>query len=191
MPYRFYRRPPGAAWLLALLTIPLLLALIGWAGLRTPDLDVDAGAPSVNASATLTAPNRTVADVDASNAAPPEMNFAPLSIAQTGSGFTLGGELPSVEAKTSLADSLRLAFGSGIELIDNVSAKPGVNAPDFAVLGSILGAAVGITDFRFDLKGDTVTLSGAAPDEDAKAEVAAAVMAAWPNMKTVNNIQVM
>ena len=82
MPYRFYRRPPGAAWLLALLTIPLLLALIGWAGLRTPDLDVDAGAPSVNASATLTAPNRTVPDVDASNAAPPEMNFAPLSIAQ-------------------------------------------------------------------------------------------------------------
>jgi hypothetical protein len=89
-----------------------------------------------------------------------------------------------------LAESLRLAFGSGIELIDNVTVKPGVHAPDFAVLGSILGAAVGITDFRFDLKGDTVTLSGAAPDEDAKAEVAAAAMAAWPNMKTVNNIQV-
>ena len=39
-----YRRPPGAAWLLALLAIPLLLALIGWAGLRTPDADVDASA---------------------------------------------------------------------------------------------------------------------------------------------------
>jgi peptidoglycan-binding protein ArfA len=190
MPYRLYRRPPGAAWLLALLTIPLLLALIGWAGLRTQDVDVDAGVPSVSASATLTAPNGTVPDVDASNATPPEMNFAPLSIAQTDSGFTLGGELPSVEAKTSLAESLRLAFGSGIELTDNVSVKPGVNAPDFATLGSILGAAVDITDFRFELKGDTVTFSGTAPADDSKTEVEAAVKAAWPNMKVVNNIQV-
>jgi peptidoglycan-binding protein ArfA len=190
MPYRFYRRPPGAAWLLALLTVPLLLALIGWAGLRTPDVEVDAGEPSVNASATLTAPNGTVPDVNASNAAPPEMNFAPLSIAQTGNGFTLDGEMPNIEAKTSLAESLRLAFGSGIELEDNVSVKPGVNAPDFAALGSILGSAVDITGFRFDLKGDTVTLSGTAPVDDSKTEVEAAVKAAWPNMKVVNNIRV-
>lgn len=31
---KLYRRPHGAAWLLALLAIPLLLALIGWAGLK-------------------------------------------------------------------------------------------------------------------------------------------------------------
>ena len=37
---RFYRRPPGAAWWLALLAIPLLLGLIGWAGLDK-DADVD------------------------------------------------------------------------------------------------------------------------------------------------------
>ena len=53
----FYRRPPGAAWLLALLAIPLLLALIGWAGLKKPDADANLSLPSVNPSATLTAPN--------------------------------------------------------------------------------------------------------------------------------------
>ena len=118
------------------------------------------------------------------------MNFAPLSIAQTGHGFTLGGELPTLDAKTGLSESLRLAFGSGIELVDNTSVKPGVNAPDFAALGSILGAAVDISDFSFALKGDTVTLSGTAPAEDSKTEVQSAVAAAWPKMKIVNNIQV-
>jgi peptidoglycan-binding protein ArfA len=175
------------AWLLALLLIPLLLAAIGWALLNTPNGDVDAGAPSVNASATLRAPNTT--DVNAPNAAP-EMNFAPLSIAQTGNGFTLAGEVPTLEAKTSLAESLRLAFGSGIGLVENVVVKPGANAPDFAALGSILGAAVDISAFKFELEGDTVTLSGNAPAEDSKTEVQAAVKAAWPNMKVVNDIQV-
>ena len=188
MPGSFYRRPPGFAWLLAMLLIPLLLAAIGWAWQNSSDGYVDAGAPSVNASATLTAPN--AAEANAPNAAEPEMNFAPLSIAQTGDGFTLAGEVPNLEAKTALSESLRLAFGSGIGLVDDVVVKPGVNAPDFAALGSILGAAVDISAFKFELKGDTVTLSGTAPAEDSRTEVEAAVKAAWPNMKVVNNIQV-
>ena len=187
---RFYRRPPGAAWLVALAAIPLLLAAIGWALQRPPDTDFDAAAPGVNPSATLTAPGNNNEATSASNATAPELNFAPLSIAQTGEGFTLGGELPNQEAKTSLSESLRLAFGSGIELTDNTRVKPGVNAPDFAALGSILGAAVGVADFRFDLKGDTVTLSGNAPTDDAKTEVQSAVTAAWPKMTVVNNMQV-
>jgi peptidoglycan-binding protein ArfA len=179
----FYRRPPGVAWLLSLVAIPLLLAAIGWAGSKTSDVNADAGAPSVNPAATLTATNN-------SGVPQPETNFAPLSIAQTGNGFTLGGELPNEQAKAALSESLRLAFGSGIQLIDNTTVKPGVNAPDFAALGSILGAAVDITDFTFDLMGDTVTLSGSAPNEGAKTEAQAAVAAAWPKMKIVNNIRV-
>ena len=185
MPGSFRRHRPGAAWLVALVAIPLLLAAIGWAELKTPEDGADAGAPAVNPSATLTATKSP--DVDD---AEPVTNFAPLSIAQTGKGFTLGGELPSQEAKTSLSESLRLAFGSGIELVDNTSVKPGVKAPDFAALGSILGAAVGISDFTFAVDGDTVTLSGTAPDEDSKTEVQSTVKAAWPNMKIVNNIAV-
>ena len=186
---KFYRRPPGAAWLLALLAIPLLLGLIGWAGLNKSDTgDANLTLPSVNPSATLTAPNVNAPDV--SRRQPPDLNFAPLSILRNGNGFTLSGELPSLEAKTGLLDSLRLAFGPDINLTDNLNVKAGVNAPDFAVLGSIFGAAIDIPDFNFDLNGDTLTLKGTAPSEKAKAEVEAAAKAAWPNMKIVNNIEV-
>jgi peptidoglycan-binding protein ArfA len=188
MPDRFDRRAPGAAYLVALVAIPLLLAAIGWVLQRPLDAGVAADAPSVNPSKTLTAPGN--AGAGASETAPPEMNFAPLSIAQTGEGFTLGGELPNQEAKTSLSESLRLAFGSGLEVTDNTIVRPGVNAPDFAALGSILGAAVGVSEFTFDLKGDAVTLSGTASTDDAKTEVQSAVKAAWPKMKIVNNIRV-
>ena len=118
------------------------------------------------------------------------MNFAPLSILRNGKGFTLSGELPDLATKNGLLDSLKLAFGPDINLTDNLNIKAGVNAPDFAALGSIFGAAVDIPDFNFDLNGDTVTLKGTAPSEEAKAEVEAAAKAAWPNMKIVNNIQV-
>ena len=188
---KFYRRPPGAAWLLALLAIPLLLGLIGWAGLNKSDTgDANLTLPGINPSATLTAPNVKAPDVNTPNVNPPDLNFAPLSILRNGNGFTLSGELPSLEAKTGLLDSLRLAFGSDINLTDNLNVKAGVNAPDFAVLGSIFGAAIDIPNFNFDLNGDTLTLKGSAPSEKAKAEVEAAAKAAWPNMKIVNNIEV-
>ncbi len=188
---RFYRRRPGAAWWLALLAIPLLLALIGWSGLHKSGTgDVNASLPSVNPSATLTAPSVNAPDVNAPNVNVPEMNFGPLSIVRNGNGFSLSGDLPSLEAKTGLLDSLKLAFGSGINLTDNLNVKAGVNAPDFAALGSIFGAAVDIPDFNFDLNGDTLTLKGTAPSEDVKAKVEAAAKAAWPKMKIVNDITV-
>jgi peptidoglycan-binding protein ArfA len=178
-----YRRPPGAAWLVALLAIPLFLALIGWAGRSEPDVDARADAPGVSASATLTAPKEP--DVNT-----PEMNFAPLSIVRSGNGFTLSGELPDGATKTGLLDSLKLAFGPGIDLTDKLNVKGGVNAPDFAALGSIFGASVDIPDFGFDLNGDTVTVTGTAPSDDSKTQVEAAVKAAWPNIMVVNNIEV-
>ena len=50
---KFYRRKPGAAWWLALLAIPLLLGLIGWAGFnKTYTGNNDVSLPSVNPSAT-------------------------------------------------------------------------------------------------------------------------------------------
>jgi peptidoglycan-binding protein ArfA len=155
----------------------LLLAVIWWALQRSPAPDVTADAPQTKPSTT-------------SSVAAPDMNFAPLSIALTDRGFRLGGELPTQDAKTSLSESLRLAFGSGLEVTDNTVVKPGVNAPDFATLGSILGSAIGVAGFTFDLKGDTVTLSGTASTDDAKSQVQSAVTAAWPKMKVVNKIAV-
>lgn len=105
---KFYRRPPGAAWLPALLAIPLLLALIGWAGPKKPDADANLTLPSVNPSATLTAPSVNPPDVNAPNVNAPEMNFAPLSILRNGKGFTLSGE-------RHLRGSLRSGIGSGRE----------------------------------------------------------------------------
>src|SRR4051812_24593983 len=99
--WKLYRRPPGAAWLLALLAIPLLLALIGWAGLEKPDADADLALPSVNPSATLTAPS-IAPDVNAPNTDAPDLTFAPLSISRNGKGFTLSGELPDVATRDGL-----------------------------------------------------------------------------------------
>jgi peptidoglycan-binding protein ArfA len=186
---RFYRRPPGPALWLALLAIPLLLGLIGWAGLDK-DADVDATMPDVSPTATLTAPNVNTPEVNPPNVNLPNLSFAPLSILRNGNGFTLSGDLPDLAAKTSLLDSLKLAFGPDISLTDNVNIKAGVNAPDFSVLGSVLKAAVDIPDFNFDLNGDTLTLTGTAPSEDVKTDVEAAAKAAWPDVKIVNNIQV-
>ena len=187
---RFYRRKPGAAWWLAFLAIPLMLALIGWAALKKPDADVNATLPSINPSATLTAPNVNAPDVNAPDVNAPDLSFAPLSILRNGRGFTLSGELPDLTTKNGLLDSLKLAFGPDVNLTDNLNIKAGVNAPDFAVLGSIFGAAIDIPDFNVDLNGDTVTLKGTAPSEEAKAEVEAAVKAGWPKVKVVNEITV-
>jgi peptidoglycan-binding protein ArfA len=185
---KLYRRPPGAAWLLALLAIPLLLALIEWAGLNKSDADASLAMPSVNPSATLMAPSINAPDVNAPNTDAPDLTFAPLSIQRTGKGFTLSGELPDVSTRDGLLSSLKLAFGPDISLTDNLNVKAGVNAPDFAALGSILGAAMDIPDFNIDLKGDTVTLKGAAPSEQAKAEVEDAVKAAWPKINVINEL---
>ncbi len=75
-------------------------------------------------------------------------------------------------------------------MTDNLNVKAGVNAPDFAALGSIFGASVEIPDFNFDLNGDTITLKGTAPSDQVKTEVEAAAKSAWPKMKIVNNIEV-
>lgn len=182
---KFYRKPPGLGWLVALLAVPLLLGLIGWAGLDRSKKDVDLTLPNVNPTATLTAPT-----VNAPNVNLPELSFAPLSILRSGNGFTLSGDLPDAAAKTSLLDNLRLAFGPDINLTDNLNLKAGVKAPDFSTLGSVLKEGVDIPDFNFDLNGDTLTLTGTAPSEEVKAEVEAAAKAAWPNMKIANNIKV-
>ena len=181
---RFYRRPPGLGWLLALLAVPLLLGAIGY-GIRDKDADVDVSLPSVDPSATLTVPS-----VSAPNVNLPSLSLAPLSITRNGNDFTLSGELPDLAAKTSLLDSLKAALGGGVNLIDSVDLKADISAPDLSGIGALFTASADIPDFKFDLNGDTVTLTGTAPSEDAKAAVEAEAKAAWPNLKVVNEIRV-
>ena len=188
---RFYRRPPGLGWLLALAAVPLLLGLIGWGALDRSGKNVDLTLPSVNPSATLSVPEVTAPTVAAPDVNLPSLSFAPLSISRNGNDVTISGEVPDAAAKTGLLDMLRAQFGPEVNLIDQLTLRGGVSMPDVSALTDVFrAAAAGIPDFGFAIDGDTVTLTGTAATADAKAAVAAAAQAAWPNIKIVNNIQV-
>jgi peptidoglycan-binding protein ArfA len=182
---RFYRRPPGLGWLLALLLVPLLLAAIGYSARDRSDKDVDLTLPSADSSATMTMPSVTAPKVKVS-----AMSFAPLSISRNGNDFTLSGDLPDAAAKTSLLDSLKGAMGAAVNLIDNVNLKAGINAPDFSGLEGVFKAGKPIPDLKLSLNGDTITLTGTSVSGHAKAAVEAAAKAAWPDLKISNKIQV-
>jgi peptidoglycan-binding protein ArfA len=180
---KWYRRKPGAGWLLALLAIPLLLALIGLSGFATPKLTP----PSVAASASLTPPPSP--SVSAPSTQVPATGFAPFSMVRSGNGFTLAGELPSEDIKAQLLGSIQQAM-PGVEVVDNLTVTPGVKAPGFSPLGGLFGTALKMPDFSLKLDNDVVTLTGTAPSDDVKAAAEADAAAAWPNVKIVNNIQV-
>ena len=179
-----------AGWL-ALLAIPLLLALIGWAGLhnRAP-VTSTRRLPSVNPSATLTAPSVNAPDVNAPNVNVPAVNFAPLSIVRNGNGFTSLRRPAEPRRQDGIARQSQAGVRPGINL-DRQPERQGRRQRTGLRRRSVrlFGAAVDIPDFDFDLNGDTLTLKGTAPSEDVKAEVEAAAKAAWPKMKIVNNIR--
>lgn len=170
---RYYRRSPGWGWLLGLLLIPLLFGWLGWSALKPT---VSVSAPSI----TVTAPSVTA----------PSVNLAPLSIVRNGNDFTVTGELPDLSVKDKLLGSLKTALGSGVNLIDKLTVKAGVTAPDLAGIGPVFKAANEIGDFSFNLAGDTLTLTGTAPSDQVKDGVEAAANAAWPNVRIVNSIEV-
>lgn len=170
---RFYRRSPGLGWLLGLLLIPLLFGWLGWGALKPK---VNISAPSVS----VTAPSLSV----------PGLNLAPLSIQRNGNDFTLTGELPDLATKNSLLAALKGVLGSGVNLIDKITVKTGVRAPDLSGIAPEFTAAADITNFGFNLVGDTLTLTGTAPSEEVRAGVEAAARAAWPNVQISNNIDV-
>ncbi|WP_234812235.1 OmpA family protein [Mycolicibacter longobardus] len=174
---RFYRRPPGFGWLLALAAIPLLLALIGQGVTDRSKLDING--PSV------AAPSLSVPDVNL-----PGVSFAPLSILRNGNVITLNGDLPDISARTGLLDMLKGLFGSGVQLVDNINIKPGISAPDLSSLTSVFKAAVSMPDFKFKIVGDTVSLMGTAASDAVKSAVEAAAKLAWPNLKLSSNILV-
>ena len=170
---RYYRRSPGWGWLLGLLLIPLLFGWLGWSALKPK---VSVSAPSV----TVTAPSLTV----------PSLDLAALSVVRNGNDFTVTGEVPDLSVKDRLLSTIKSTLGSGVNVIDKLTVKAGVKAPEFAGLTSVFNAANEIGDFNFNLAGDVLTLTGTAPSEQVKAGVEAAAKAAWPNVRIVNNIQV-
>jgi peptidoglycan-binding protein ArfA len=182
---RFYRRPPGIGWLLTLLAVPLLIALIGWGGLKATQQADDPilTVPSVNPSATLTA--TPPAPVASEPAAP----FGRFSIVRNATGFTLGGQLPDATQKASLLEAMDLAM-PGATIVDELEVAPGVRFPDVAALGGVFSVTPNIPDFNLAVDSGTLTLTGTAPSESEKAAVESAAAAAWPDVRIVNNITV-
>lgn len=178
-----HRQRPGIGWLIALLVVPLLLALISW-GAATATQTADdpiLAAPSVAPTATLTAAPAEPAE--------PQAPFGRFSIVRDAAGFTLGGQLPDALQKSSLLDSMDLAM-PGATIVDQLEIAPGVRAPDFSALGGVFSVTPNIPDFRLVVDGGTLTLTGTAPSDSERAEVEDAAAAAWPDVLIVNNIRV-
>lgn len=179
----FYRRRPGIGWVLALIVVPLLLALIGWSARSHQAVDV--ATPSPSASPMIPATPTASAPSDPGAGA----RFGAMSIVRSGNGFTLAGELPDASLKASLAESLRQAM-PGAKIVDDLTVTPGVRGPQFAGLGGLFGAALDIPGFSAKLDGDAVTLAGTASSVVTKASAESAARATWPDVTVVDDIRV-
>jgi peptidoglycan-binding protein ArfA len=183
---RVYRRKPGIGWLLALIAVPLLLALIGWGASDHSSPTAELALPSVAPSATLAVPAAPATGPPAADASG---RFGAMSIVRTANGFTLAGEVPDAALKTSLPETIRQAL-PGAVIGDELTVKAGVKAPQIGGLGALFGSAAEIPGFSAKLVGDTVTLTGTADSEEAKASAESAAKETWPNVAVVNDIQV-
>lgn len=165
--------------MLAVVAVPLLLALIGWG---VSDEDEPAAGTATG----------SVAPSSAAPAAPSPAagtKYGAMSIVRSGNGFTLTGELPDASFRDSLATSLKQAM-PGANIVDDLVVAPGVKGPEFAGLGGMFGAALDIPGFSAKFDGDTVTLAGTAPTLVQKAAAESSATATWPDAVVVNDIRV-
>jgi peptidoglycan-binding protein ArfA len=154
---------------------------LGWGLL--PKKSVEVTTPAV--SPTMTVPTVTAPTVTAPNVA-----WGALSLLRNGNDITLTGVLPTEAAKTSLIDGVKGLFGSNVNVVDNLTVRDGVSAPDLTAIGTALKPDVDIPDFAWKVDGDTITLTGTAPSDDVRAAAEAAAKSAWPDAKIDNQIRV-
>jgi len=177
---KYYRRPPGLAWLLGLLLIPLLLGVIGYGELDRgwPRVTGPSGAlPTLN----MPTPHGGMPSI-------PAVSLAPLSISRNGNDFKLTGDVPSGDAKASLLDALKAGFGPDINLIDNLRINPDITSLDFSHAAGVFKAAASVLDFGLDVKGDNIKLIGTAGSADQQRAIEEAAAAAWPNLNLVDTV---
>jgi len=174
---RFQRRRPGAGWLVAVIAVPLLLALIGW------------GTSSRSGGSAEPAPSRAAPSAVPAAPSVPAAPYGAMSVVRSGNGFTLTGQLPAATLKASLLESLRQAL-PGAKIVDELTVVPGVASPEFGGLGALFGSAMETPGFAAKLQGDTLRLTGTAPSEATKAAATTAATATWPNATVVNDIEV-
>lgn len=169
---KFYRRPLGLAWLVALVVIPLLLGAIGYGMQDRP-------------ASWATGPTSEVSPLTR----PPAITWAPAAVVRDGNNITLSGEFPDQKARAALVDAVANSLPRGVSLIDRLRVSPDVEALDFTDAGKVFDAATTISDFRLTLQGDTITLAGTAPTADARHAVEQAARDTWPNVTVVNTLK--
>jgi peptidoglycan-binding protein ArfA len=180
---KFYVRGPGLPWLIALVVIPLLLAVIGHSDLgRTR---------SVFTGPTGALP--TLHEPKPSGAAPntptiPPLSLSPVSITRSGNAIKLSGDMPTPRAKEWLLAAVREGFGPDINIIDNVRINPHVTGLDFSHAAPVFKAAASVPDFGLAVKGDTVTLIGTSGSGGQQDAIEQAADAAWPNLNIVDTM---
>ena len=174
---RLYRRPPGAGWLVALIVVPLALALLGTGGWNQPADSLPLTGVSARATPVAT------------DAARSTVLMAPLSLQRSGNDVVLSGQVPDELSRTFALDRARTLL-PGSNVIDLLTVIGGITATDLAGLDPVLTAAAPLPDFGFSINGASIVLTGTAPSEEIANRVQAAVQTAWPDLEVVDDIAV-
>lgn len=159
-----YRRPP-ALWLwLALLLIPLLLALLSWF-LRGDD-DQPAQAPPA-------APPATTQPTGA--ATEEAQQGEPVSVSGDGETVTVAALVPDEQSRQDLLDTVSEGAGEA-EVVDETEVADDIRVTDYAGLSALLSTVAGTyQDYDITVEDDAVTVTGTAPrSEDVEAAEEAA-----------------
>jgi peptidoglycan-binding protein ArfA len=172
-----YRRSLGLTWLISLVVIPLLIAAIGYGVYDRPR----SGSGPTGAVPALAPPSKSGA---------PTLSLAPLSISRNDNNITLSGDFPDDSAKAALLKALNGGLGPEVNVIDQITIDPNVDALDFSNAGPIFKDSASITDFNLTVNGDTVTLAGTAASAEQKNTIEKAAVHTWSNLNVVDHLVV-
>lgn len=161
----------GLPWLIALVIIPLLLAVIGHAVSTRSASGRGSPAPSTSAGA-------------------PTISLAAFSMARSGDSVTLTGAFPDESAKAALLKVLGSALPAGVGVVDQIRIDPAVDALDFAKAKPVFADSASIADFTLTVGGDTITLAGTAASPDQKDTIDTDAKRIWSNLNVVNNLAI-
>lgn len=161
----------GLPWLIALVIIPLLLAVIGHAVSTRSASGRGSPAPSTSAGA-------------------PTISLAAFSMARSGDSVTLTGAFPDESAKAALLKVLGSALPAGVGVVDQIRIDPAVDALDFAKAKPVFADSASIADFTLTVGGDTVTLAGTAASPDQKDTIDTDAKRIWSNLNVVDNLAI-
>lgn len=182
---KFYRRPLGVPWLIALVAIPLLLGAIGY-GVQDRSQS-EAGSPPTGLL-TLAPPAPPGDQPNMATILP--LWLAPVSIVRNGDDVTLRGEFPDESAKRALLEPVIAAVGSTANVIDMLGINPDVISLDFSDAGPLFNAAMPIRNFSLTVNGDTIKLAGTAASNDQVDVIEQLAEDSWPDMNIVDTMEI-